>query len=92
MSMMKDTDQTLLHFTLSRVLEAFLDHHITVGEAAADLAHLCRPDQRHLNGPDLKSQLRRTLTLACSGEIDHGFALNHLVRLATTPVLFEDAA
>jgi len=92
MSMMKETDQTLLHINASRVLESFLDKHITSGEAAADLSVLCRADLRHINGASLASQLTRTLELASEGEIDADYALNHLVRLATATVLFVDRA
>ena len=90
MSMMKETDQTLLQVNASRILEAFLDKHITAGEAVADLTGLCRIDMRHINGPSLTVQLRQTLDLAASEEIDANYALTHLVRLATATVLFVD--
>lgn len=90
MSMMKETDQTLLQVNASRILEAFLDNHITAGEAVADLTGLCRLDMRHINGPSLAVQLQQTLDLAASEEIDTHYALNHLVRLATASVLFVD--
>jgi hypothetical protein len=87
MSMMKENDQTRLHIEASGVLEAFLQDHITLREAVADLGHLCRPDLCHLNGPGLGKRLADTLTLVSNGEIDHGFAVTHLMRLATTRVL-----
>jgi len=90
MSMMKENDQTRLRILASGVLEAFLNDHITLREAVADLSHMCRPDLCHLNGPGMDRQLADTLVLARNAEIDHDFAVTHLVRLATTPVLFVD--
>jgi hypothetical protein len=87
MSMMKENDQTRLQIQASGILEAFLQDHITLREAVADLAHLCRLDLCHLNGPTLDKRLADTLVLASNGEIDHDFAVTHLVRLASTHVL-----
>lgn len=56
-------------------------------EAVADLAHLCRLDLCHLNGPTLDKRLGDTLVLSANGEIEPDFAVTHLVRLATTHVL-----
>ncbi len=87
MSMMKETDQNRLRIQASGVLEAFLQDHITLREAVADLSHLCRLDLCHLNGPGLGQRLADTLVLASNDEIEHDFAVTHLVRLATTHVL-----
>jgi hypothetical protein len=87
MSMMKENDQTRLQIQASGILEAFLQEHITLREAVADLTHLCQLDLCRLNGPSLDKRLADTLTLTSNGEIDHEFAVTHLVRLATTRVL-----
>ena len=87
MSIIKENDQTRLQIQASGILEAFLQDHITLREAVADLAHLCRLDLCHLNGPTLDKRLGDTLVLASNGEIDHDFAVTHLVRLASTHVL-----
>lgn len=71
----------------SGILEALLQDHITLREAVADLRHPCRPDLCHLNGPTLDKRLGDTLLLASNGEIDHDFAVTHLVRLAIMRVL-----
>ncbi|MGN6363498.1 hypothetical protein [Asticcacaulis taihuensis] len=91
MSMMKENDQTRLQIQTSGILEAFLQDHITLREAVADLTHLCRLDLCHLNGPTLDKRLADTLVLASNGEIEHDFAVTHLVRLATTHVLCVEA-
>ncbi len=91
MSMMKENDQTRLRIQASGVLEGFLQGHVTLREAVADLAHLCRIDLCHLNGPGLNARLADTLTLALSTEIDHNFALTHLMRLATSRVLLVES-
>ena len=88
MSMMKENDQTRLQIQASGTLEAFLQDHITLREAVADLTHLCRLDLCHLNGPALDKRLADTLVLASNGEIDHDFAVTHLVRLAMTHLLY----
>lgn len=87
MSMMKENDQTRLRIQTSGVLEAFLQDHITLREAVADLTHLCQLDLCHLNGPGMDKRLADTLVLASEGEIDPEFAVTHLVRLVTTRVL-----
>lgn len=92
MSMMKETDQTLLHIHASRILDTYLQGGAGLSKAVAELTGLCCADVRHINGPSLESQLSRTLTLAADGEIDAQYALNHLVRLATAPVMFVDSA
>ncbi len=91
MSMMKETDQTLLHVNASLVLDTFLNDETGLPEAVANLAKLCRRDLCHINGAGLESQIRRTLELAVTGEIEPAFALTHLVRLATARVLFVDS-
>ena len=88
MSMMKETDQNRLHIQASGILEGFLQQHVTLREAVSDLGLLCRLDLCHLNGPGMNQRLADTLTLAANGEIDHDFAVTHLVRLATTHVLY----
>ncbi|MFT4076613.1 MAG: hypothetical protein QM647_13910 [Asticcacaulis sp.] len=91
MSMMRETDQNRLRIQASGILEGFLQAHITLREAVADLGLLCRLDLCHLNGPALDKRLADTLVLAANGEIDAEFALSHLVRLATTHVLCVEA-